>query len=185
MSLVKLLCDPNALKWLAEHPEFGGVDNYRAGTRAFCRSGNPEVALFAEKLESVRDRLTDEQRQVADWFVTMAPRDVAKHFGVPVKQVYRQYVVLRQAVDTHYTAMRADKRGARAGRAELETLPEFCALASRHFTYHGREETVYLVQQLAGPVWVDRAGAIFQDEIQDLLDELHEHAAGFEVVEAE
>ncbi len=183
--LQKLLSDPQALKWLSEHPELGSVDNFRAGRRAFSRNANPDVALFVEKLELVQDLLSEEHQAVSAWFVVMPPREVADRFGVPVKQVYRQFERLREAVEVAFVEYRASQLGARTGKAELETLPELVALASRHFTYRGREEVVYKVAQPEGPAWVDSAGKLFAPEIQDILDELHEHAPGFQALDGE
>jgi hypothetical protein len=183
--LKRLLNSAEALQFLKDHPEFGGTAPYRAGKRAFSRNANPDVALFMEKLELVRDRLPETQQKVADWFVSLPPREVATRYNVPVKDVYRAYESLRESVEAECKLYRAEQVGGRAGKADLETLPEHCAIATRHFVYRGRKQVVYRVDQNRGPVWVDAGGKIFNPEVQEVLDELHEHAADFLEIEGE
>jgi hypothetical protein len=183
--LQKLLSDPQALKWLSDHQEFGSVDNYRDGRRAFSRNANPDVQLFVEKLELVQDLLSPEHQAVSAWFVAMPPREVAERFGVPVKEVYRHFERLREAVEVAFVEYRESQLGARSGKASLETLPEHCAIATRYFEYQGRREVVYLVAQPDGEVWCDAQGNIFAEEVQDVLTELHVHAPEFQTLTGE
>lgn len=185
LPLKKLLSDSSALKWLKDNPEFGSVDNYRAGKRAFSRNVNPESAEFVQKLDIVMDNLTPDQAKIAKWFLTLAPRDVSIKFDIPVKSVYRAYARLRIQVNTLYDRYRDEQVGVRTGGASLDTLPEHCATASRYFEYAGQQAVVYRISQEAGEIWVDKAGQIFSDEVQDLLNSLHDVVNDFTVLEAE
>ncbi len=185
LPLKKLLADNSALKWLKDNPEFGSVDNYRGGKRAFSRNVNPESAEFVQKLDVIKHRLTPEQSKVADWFLTLAPRDVAIKHDISVKLVYRAYARLRTQVNGLYDRYRDEQVGVRAGAAILDTLPEHCSTASRYFEYGGQTAVVYRVTQESGDIWVDKAGQIFSDEVQDLLNSLHDVVGDFTVLEAE
>jgi hypothetical protein len=185
-SLKKLLKSQEALSWLEKHPEFGGPDSYRGGRRAFSKSANPDSALFAEKLATVRDRLPEKHRKSAKWFEQSAPpREISARENLPVTTIYRAYERLKLVVARLYREYQLEQISARTGKVKLDSTPEHCAIATRHLLYRGQVQVVYLVPGETEPIWVDSTGEGFTHEVQELLHALHEHAPEFEALEAE
>lgn len=177
--LSKLLKDKDALHWLRKHgPEFD-LDSYRGGKQAFNCKINPEIEVFADKLQLVKDRLPSMYQTYAEYYLNDPPRNVAKKTGIPIKEIYRRYERLRQLVAEEYLAYKAEQVGKRIGKVDLDTEPKHCCIASRTLEYRGQIRHCYLVSPRGhDQVWVDADAMQYPLDVQDLLFLLHEQELG-------
>lgn len=183
--LDRLLADPSALRWLEKHPEFGSVDMYKGGTIAFPTWTSPDGALFVQQLEEVYDSLSRRHKRIARAFLRYTPAQLSKRRKLPVKVIYRQYESLRETVRKTWQEQREAQLGYRGNVAALDTLPEYVAVASRTLEHDGQRVHVYKVPAGIRLIWVDAQGRALPDDVQELLDNLHEHAADFQYLDAE
>lgn len=182
--LDRLLADPAAIKWLEKHPEFS-LNSYRGGNIAFPEWTSPEGRFFVQQLEEVHHLLSRRNKRVARGFLRYTPAELAERRQVPVRVVYRQYERLRRTVRKLWDGSREAQLGARGDAVELDTLPHHVAVATRSLDYHGLQATVYRVPTGDRLVWVDAQSRALPDEVQELLDNLHDYAADFEHLDAE
>ena len=126
-----------------------------------------------------------QQQRLAELFLSMPPREIAAELGWDRNKVYLRIRSLKRFVLDKHRKDKAALVNGRGKNARLDTEPQLCAIRQLKFTLHEREKYAYLIARDELQFWVDEAGLKFPQVVQDVLNELDEHAPGFEAIDVE
>jgi hypothetical protein len=173
---VRATKDKDAAAWLKKNrKEFPSKsflpDPIEFGSRR--KHANEQIALLIAAQMPFENK---QQQRLAELFLSMPPREIARVLRVDRKTIYLRIRALKKFVLERH---RAEKAALVHGRGEQ--VPNEAQTRILQFTLNERTEFAYLV----GCWWCDEFGLQFPAEIQDILNELDEHEAGFEVLDVE
>jgi hypothetical protein len=166
-------------EWLRTQNEFT-LDDFAEEPTAYNRAWRLENEQLMTAIESVKGRLEDEEdRAIADLYLAMRPREIAKHLGIPRTECYRLVRRMRRRALVLYK-----QRQQAPPRDVLPSPP--APVRTVKFSCPGQKpRTARLVFTNGEALWLDDDNCIFPQEIQDLLSELPELEPSFTVLDAE
>ncbi len=180
---LRALRDPEAKEWLKknrqEFPE---------------RSFLPDRTSFRDKIVMARHKVADviaagmpypepEQQVLAELILSVTPREIAKIMGITRREAYLRVRALKNYAIKRWKLKRTEAIMARGRKATL--TPAQRAVRTVLFTLGEREEAAHLVRMGALHQWVDGEGKRFTSDVQEILNEIHDHRDGFELLNAE
>ena len=121
-----------------------------------------------------------QQQKLAELFLSMPPREIAEELGWDRNKVYLRIRSLKRFVTDKHREEKAALINGRGKNARLDTEPQLCAVKQLRFTLAEQEKYAYLINRDDESFWVDEAGVKFTAPIQEVLNELDEHADSFE-----
>lgn len=174
----KILSDPQAKKFIEEHPEFG-VNTYKTGGVAFDLRYVEGTPLFAEVIAQ-EGPYRKELQLIADNLGKKTLAEIADGNGIPRRHIYSRIRQLKALALSRWKRRREALLNARSQDLQLDTDPALVAVAVRELTRHGKTVPVYCISRDGCLYWVDANGQAFTKEIQDILCDLDTAAAEFE-----
>lgn len=174
--------DPAVQAWLKTQSEFKLVDfaEYSRPTSYAASQVRPEKAEVADAIRSVLPDLNAADRKLMDLYLQYTPAQIALHLGISRKSVYNAVKYAKKRALKLYSAPRKA-----AARPKLKNAP--APVKTVRFVAPGqiKGRVAHLILHDGKATWVDEKGGIFDPETQDLLAELKELAAGFDVLDFE
>lgn len=187
--IAKLFKSKEAKAWLKKHAPSepllsGGLNSclpYNSFTKILSYSRKAAVDAITEVLEDFNAR----DRELADLFLVMPPRQIAKQLGLKRSVLYDRLRALRAKAFKMAARKRASYVNQRAGDLKLDTSPDLCALRVLRLALNEETRFAYLIQRDDEQLWVDGVGAVFGADVQDVLNNADEDLAHCEVLDVE
>lgn len=181
----RLLDDRTSQSWLKEHAKEFPANSFLPDDVAFKDKASAQQKFLAELITELLPSLKGDDQKVAKLYLRTHPARIATAMGWPRKDVYLAIRRLKRAALRAWQKRRGEQVLARVDQLDLDAPPDLVALRSIKFELHGVEKRAYLVSRDGHDVWVDEAGGVFAEDVQEILHDLPEHAAAFEVVDVE
>ncbi len=158
------------LKKHANDPVIGGGFSACLPYHSYTKILSTSRLAAVNALNEVMDMLSEKDRELAQMFLSMTPRAIAKKLGMRRSLLYDRLRKLRARAFRLAAKKRAGYVNQRDGRADLDTNPALIAQRTLQFTLHEKTRFAYLVEREDEQVWVDAGGNKFSPEVCDLLD---------------
>jgi hypothetical protein len=182
---LRALKDPTAAKFLKKHADEFPDKSFLPDPIEFGshrKHANEQIATLIAAHMPFKNK---KHQRLAELFLTMPPREIAEKLGWDRNTTYLRIRALKRFVLDKNRREKAALVNGRGKDAKLDSEPRFCAVRNLKFTLHEQEKFAYLIQRDEQTFWVDENGVKFPQTVQDVLNELDEHAAGFEVLDVE
>jgi hypothetical protein len=174
--------DPEVKKWLRKNKAEFQLSDFAEEHTTYNRTLNLEKEHTMAAIAEVMDDLDEMDRFMAELYLKMRPKEIAKHLDWPRHVVYARARRMRGNAAKLLISRRRKKALNRVGKVVTPFVP----LMSIQFSLPGRpNRSAHAVMVDGSALWVDDAGGIFTEEVQDLLCSLHEIKSGFEVLECQ
>lgn len=180
----KLRDSKEVKKWLASQKEFKLTDFADHVTEFFERLHSNKNTQLLEMYLAVRLRLKKSDRKLFDMYLeqNLPAREISAYQRRPIDRVYRHIKYGKQRIKRAYDKYKEELANAPRRKPLEPTLP----LRVLHFHAPGKgQRTARLVLDRGVPMWVDDAGGIFDEETQELLENLAEVEREFQVIDVE
>ncbi len=143
---------------------------------------NEQIATLIAAAMPLKNK---QQQRLAELFLSMPPREIAEKLGWDRNKVYLRIRSLKRFVLDKHRRDKAELINGRGKDAKLDTEPKYCSVRNIMFTLGEREKYAYLISRDELTFWVDEEGVKFPQSVQDVLNELDEHAPEFECLDVE
>ena len=176
---LRALKDKDAAKFLKKHADEFPTKSFLPDPIEFGnrrKHANEQIATLIAAHMPLKNK---QQQKLAELFLTMPPREIAEKLGWDRNKVYLRLRALKRFV---IEKERREKEALVNGRQGSTQLADEGFTRKLKFTLHEKEKFAYL--SVAG-CWLDEEGAKFPQAVQDVLNELDEHSAGFEFLDVE
>lgn len=181
---VKLSRDKAALEWLRNHektePELAAGLSGCLPYHSFTKVINFDRQYIVNAITTALPELLPKEQELAELFLQMPPRKIAKKLGVERSVLYDRLRALR-AKALRLTAAKREsyinQRSQDLTPSQLELPPADVARRTLRFQFQNKTAFAYLIERDDEAVWVDDAGRAFATEIQDILNN-HEEDLG-------
>lgn len=180
----RVLDDPNAREWIKKHRAEFPQRTFLPDDTAFKEKSSSYQRFLAEVITDLLPTLTGDDHKIAKLYLRTHPSEIARLLKWDRKEVYLAIRRLKRAAMRHFKKQRESQLNQRTDNLELDTHPERVAVRTVSLTLHNVEKHAFLVNRDGETVWVDEAGAVFANDVQEILHDLAEHEGGFEVLDA-
>ncbi len=168
----RAICEPEARKFLKQHSDEFPENSFYPDKIEFSVKRKLHNQQIAELIEAYLPFANREFQQLAKLFLTVPPREIAERLGWPRNKVYQRLRALKNYVLSKHRRDKQQLLGRRTGKLRSTAAPE----RTLTFTLNERQAHAFLVDG----VWIDEHGLRFPQTVQDVLNELDEHAPVFE-----
>jgi hypothetical protein len=181
----RVLRDKASRAWLKQHANEFPTQSFVPDDIAFKDKASSAQQFIAEIFTELLPKLKGDDRKVVKLYLQTHPSRMADALGWERKDVYLAIRRLKRQALRAWKASRDDATLERAGKLDLDAPPERVAIRTLCFRLHGKERRAFLVSRDDLEQWVDEAGALFAEEVQEILHALPEFSPGFSVVDVE
>jgi len=182
---VKLSKDKAALEWLRNHaktePELAAGLSGCLPYHSFTKVINFDRQYIVNAITTAMPDLLPSEQELAELFLQMPPRKIAKVLNVKRSVLYDRLRALRAKALRLTATKRAsyvNQRSPELTPTQLELAPADLARRTLCLQFQGKTAFAYLVERDEDAVWVDESGLAFAEEVQDILHN-HEEDLGF------
>ena len=182
---LRALKEPAAAAFIEAHPDEFPENSFLPDPIEFGQKRKHANEQIAGLIASYMPFQNRHHQRLAELFLTVPPREIAGLLGWDRAKVYSRIRQLKKFVADKHRRDKAALVNGRGKPAKLDTLPEICAVRHVTFRLGEREKTAYLCQRDDLTFWVDAEGVKYPQAVQDVLNELDEHAEAFEILHVE
>jgi hypothetical protein len=181
----RVLDEKKSRAWLRQHADEFPEASFLPDDVAFKDKASSHQEFFADVLTALLPKLKGDDRKVAKLYLRTHPARIAEELGWQRKDVYLAIRRLKSRAIREWRAKLNDATLERVENLELDAPPSAVAIRTVKFTLYENERHAFLVSRDGEELWVDEAGAVFADDVQEILHDLPQHAADFSVVDVE